>query len=379
MLVATYQVRVKDSLGAQVAVLDTWRDLKYRHAVNGPEDFTLTLWGKDARVDMFEADGEVEVWRKLPGLSGWAREWKGLVEDAYDELAENGDYNFTVTGPGLKGLLARLPVAWNKGTPQSDKADAAETVIKEYVYENAGAGATVALGRLAEGGIPGLTVEGDGGSGDYWEGQRSERNLLETIQEIANYSALGFDVVETGARAWEFRTYEDTPGADRTTVGLDPTTGLNAAGNVPVVFAPELNNVKSATLRKLHRNEYNSVVVMGQGQDAARNVVVVEDVAAIGSSPLNLRQVTRGGNSQDDTLAGLEYLGYEELERSQFREELAFTPKANEGTLYGVHYNFGDRITARFRNADYHKRIVGVSITVAEGGEDIQLEFADIA
>ncbi len=378
MLASRYQIRVNDVLGAQVAVLDLWRNLKYRHAINGAEDFALTLSGKDDRIPLFTTDGEVEVWRCIPGKLDWYREWKGLVEDSYDVLAENGDWEYTITGCGLKGLLSRRCVEWHSGTAQADKADVAETVIKAYVNENFGAGATVAAGRFSDGLMVELSVEVDSARGDYWEGQRSGRNVLETIQEIANYSSLGFDMVETSARAWEFRIYTDQPGVDRTNVGLDPATGLNAAGNVPVVFAPELNNVKSATLEKLHSKEFNAVAVMGQGQGDQRQVVTVEDVVAIGVSPINRREVTRGGNSQDDSLAGLEYLGYEELERSQYVEALKFTPKSNEGTLYGLQYGFGDRITAQFRGMDYHKRIVAVDAVVGPDGESLSFEFADI-
>jgi len=202
---------------------------------------------------------------------------------------------------------------------------------------------------------------------------------LETVQEIAEYSTLGFDVVETAARAWEFRVYEDQPGADRTTQGLNYATGLNAAGNAPVIFSPGLGNVKSASFQRRRRGERNAAAILGQGRGASRVVVTVEDVAAIGETPLNRRETSRSGASQNPTLAELESMGYAELIAAQYREQVNFNPMSTAGRFYGVDYFFGDSVTYRGRGGDYHKRIVAVTATVEGTGESIELEFADVA
>ena len=377
-MVAAYQVRLLDVTGVTIAVFDTWRTLRYAHKLNDPGEFSFVVSGEDARCDLFEFDGGLEVWRVVPGAATWYREWAGLVEDMDDNVLDNGDHEFVVTGSKPLGLLGRREVWWYSGTPQADKSGVSETVIKEYVDENAGPGALLASGRWADGMTVGLSVEADLARGYGWDGARSGRNLLQTIQEIADYSELGFDVVETAARAWEFRVYEGQPGADRTTIGLDPATGLNGAGNTPIIFAPELGNVKSASFQRRRRGELNAVAVLGQGLASTRVVLIVEDVVSIGETPLNRREVSRSGTSQNPTLAELEQMGYEELTRAQYREQVNFRPMMTAAQFYGVHYFFGDSVTYRGRGADYNKRIIAVTATVEGSGESIELEFGDV-
>lgn len=379
MLVARYQIRLKDPDGVQVALFDDWRSLQFQKKLNTPGFYTFIINGLDPRVSLFEPDGQVEIWRSIPGELGWYKEFEAHHEDYYLQLFSNGNWQFTSVGTGYIGLLARRGIEYTSDVAQAAKSGVAETVMKEYVNENAGAAAT-SPPREADGVTAGLTIEVDAGLGSTWSGQRSTKNLLETLQEIANSCDLDFDVVGTGAATYEFQTFDTQRGEDRTVTGLDPTTGLNAAGNVPVIFAPELGNVAEMSYSIRRKEESNAVFVWGAGTAAARAIEVREDAAAIGVSPIGRRESSRSGASQGSTTADLQALGDEWLARDAVKEEFTFKPKLNAQTLYGKHFNVGDRVTARLGTIIRSKRIVGVSITVSENnaGEDTTFEFSDI-
>jgi len=145
-----------------------------------------------------------------------------------------------------------------------------------------------------------------------------------------------------------------------------------------VIFSPGLGNIKSASFQRRRRGERNAAAVLGQGRGSNRVLVTVEDVVSIGATPLNRREVSRNGSSQNPTLAELESLGYEELQKAQYREQANFRPMMTEGRFYGVDYFFGDSVTYRGRGGDYHKRIIAVTATVEGNGEQIELEFGDV-
>lgn len=378
MVVARHQVRLKDSAGTVVAVFDDWRSLQYQRKVNGAGFITFIINGNDPRGNLLETDGQIEVLRSIPPSLGWYTDFDGIVEDFQDDTFENGNRQLTIVGSGPISLLGRRIIAYTSDATQAAKTGVAETVMKEYVDENVGPGATSPPRLLSSGVMAGFALEADAGGGAAWTGQRSARGLLETCQEIANEGGIDFDVVRTGAGAYEFRTYLDQLGEDRTTTGLDPATGLNAAGNAPVIFSLEAGNIARCTYRIKRRGSSNAVYVFGQGQGGARDVVVSEDMADLVASPIARREVCRNGSSQEDA-ADLQQLADSYLTQLAPQESFEFEPRFTATTLYGVNFSLGDRVTARYRSADFNKRVVGVTITVSDKGESPpQLEMMDI-
>jgi len=47
-------------------------------------------------------------------------------------------------------------------------------------------------------------------------------------------------------------------------------------------------------------------------------------------------------------------------------------PVDTQGTRYGVHWNLGDKVTAKYKNIEFTTIIRSVTITVQDGKEDIQ-------
>jgi len=372
-----YQIVLKDKTGTQVAIIDDYRSLQAQKIVNDLGFFTLILGDTDPKRDLFEKDGQVEIKRRIPGYTDWYTEFECVILDFTTVLYENGNTQFTAVGAGYNEIASRRRIAYKKDTVRSKKNDVTETVMKEYVRENLGSDATVANGRLYDGVVTGFSIETDLGQGVIWGGERSGENLLDTLKKIALYSGVDFNIVGTGVGTYEFRTYASGIGDDRTTVGLDTTTGLNAAGNAPHIFSVGFGNVETLVLSDKSKDTASLVYALGQGAGASQLIEYAVDLTAIADSPFGAREVVRGGGSQA-TAAELQYMAEETLTEMLARPTISFKPLNIPASLYGVHFFWGDKVTIRFRDTDYNKRITGVRTNVSSAGESLEFTFSDI-
>ena len=382
--VAVYQLVLYDSDGTQVAIIDDYRSLQYGHDVNNEGYFTLQIGYNDSKKSLFQYNSILEVKRKVPGYLDWYREFIGHCENFSPTFFGNGNTQFTVVGSGFNGLLGRVIIAYPEGSDQAKKDDAAESAMKAYVTENRGALATGANGREADARMLSFYVEGDLGTGDAWSGERSGKKLLETLQDIANVGGIDYNTIvhpTLGVGYYLFETYDGEMGEDRTTVGLDPATGLNASGNAPHVFSLERGNVEVARVQQKHKTEINRCYIYGQDPTTGLGKIRYrENATAIDGEAINIRESMRGGASQQ-TNGEMDDLGDEYLEENQFIEEFQFTPVDTVSSVYGLHYKIGDRVTVRLGDIERNKRLIRASITVSggEGGESNKdFEFKDV-
>src|SRR5690606_36021661 len=102
---------------------------------------------------------------------------------------------------------------------------------------------------------------------------RTRRHLLTVLQELAEYSReqgdpIDFRVNYLGGYTFQFEA--GRLGVDRTTAGLNAATGLNAAGNVPVILSIANGNLARQTRSYARYNEANRIFVLGQGEGEER-------------------------------------------------------------------------------------------------------------
>lgn len=375
---ARYEVRIYDQLGAVQAVLTEWRVLTYSNRVNDIGTYNLEMDGDSSSVDLFEIDGRVEIRRRDIDASptiDWNVDFAGLHRVETRRYNEEGLSLYNSAGASYEHLLTRRGIAFRKGSAGANKSGVGETVMKDYVRENVGVGAT-APPRLFDGVTPSFTVEADLVAGSDWEGERSFRNLLETLRDISETTAIDFEVVSTGAVSYEFRARPFPLGDDRTTVGLDSTTGLNGAGNAPVVFSLDFGNMQRPDYTLNRMSEATAVIVLGQGIEGDREIIERTNLA-INVSPLNRFEAFQDG-SQDEALAALQDIGDAALDKLQARETFNFQTVQIPGLLYGRDYFVGDTVTARFKDIERNKQILGVTISVQEGREDIDVILGDV-
>jgi hypothetical protein len=360
-----YKIRLyRPGDGAMVAEFDNWRTLNITNTVNSVGNHTISLEGltgakPDSRFDLFTLDSIVEVWRRPFGKE-WYMEYGGFHRTPQIELSEGGHYIFTSYGVSSMDLIKRRRLLYPSTLAQSIKGNPGETVIKEFVNENAGPGANNPL-RKNNGVTRGLSIEADLGRGLTWFGQRSWQPLLDIVNEVGLASGVDFTVVRTGPGTFEFRCYYPQMGTDRRTTAI---------------FSPQHANMLAPSYTISRTEEATVCVVLGQEEGTARRTVTRRSVNE-SDSPWNMIEMTRDARNEA-TYLGMVQDGDEALAEVVANPEFKFRVLQTEGLRYGVDYFLGDMITAKLYNITEPKKIVEIAISVSEGKEDIDVGFAEI-
>lgn len=375
-IAARHQIRLKDQSGSVVAIFDNFKSLKVTRVVNDVGSFTITFVDNDdPRFDMFETDGQFELWRSVPGCDlAWYREFSGMIRRFVRSVKEDGSKEFIASGFDYNHLLARRVIAYKDGTVFSVKDDYAEDCMKEFVEENCGPSAND-VSRIRNGVFTGFTVEAESAAHDEtpeWSGSVSFQNLLDVLQEVSNFSlggvpttrAVYFGVEDNGVAQFIFRTYLDQPGTDRTST---------------VFFGIALGNMASLDLDIDRSTEANAVIVLGQGEGSTRTVIARENSTDGDDSAWNDIEISRPASLNEFSYQ-LEDFGDSLLQENQKRELFNTKPLQTPSTLYGKHYFLGDLVTVRHGTTDYSKMIIKVDISAEPSkGEDVDIDFEDIS
>lgn len=342
-MAAVWEIRLYDNAGGLAYIFDQFTELVVNGKVNAPGAFALKLEGNHPAIPLFELDGFLEArWQDAVSGIVWRTELGGFVTDFEKWTDAGGKRQFVASGPGYTDLLGRTIIDTYAGSAESDKDDAGETVIKEFVDEQAGPGA----GARAR---ANLTVELDAALGTNWAGQRSNRNLLEVCQQIAEATGLQFGIFRTGADDFEFRVWEAT---DRTAT---------------VRFSEAFGNMAEPRVVDRASQVLNWVKVGGQGEGIARVFEYRDDAASIALSPWNQRETFLAATDQPD-VAQLEMRGDEKLTENRRARQFTFRVVQTPGLMYGRDYFLGDLVTAIYDGVTYTKRVNSVQFKVNEAG-----------
>lgn len=380
---ARYQIAVKDQAGAKVSIFDTFLGLSYNHKVNDVGSFELTFYDdEDPRFELFELDGKVEIVRSIPGVGlDWYTEFTGLFRRKTRSIDPSGNRTIKFSGFCPNHLLTRRVIGYRTGTVQATKdEDYAEDIIKEIVTENLGSGATVANGRVRDGVFANFLVDAESASHaltPIWGGEVEFRPLLETIREIANFSAsvavppttypIDFRVLPTGLAEYTFYTYIGQLGTDRTTAG---------AGAVE--FSPERGNLESETLDEDRMGEGNAAIVLGMGERSTRTVVVRESTAGADSAWNDIELMASAADNEFEYM--LNAAGDAALAEASAREKFEGQPMQVESSVYGLHWFLGDKVYVRYGTDVFTKKIMGISVSVSDiGAEKLDIQWEDVA
>ena len=373
-----YQIRLKNLAGAQVGLITDWRTLIYTKRVNSVDDYTLVIDGELALVDDFVLDGQIEILRRdiasVPPIPSTV-DFEGFHRTEVRETNVAGLSTYTSRGAGYDDLLRRRAILYRAASAEADKSGVGETVMKEYVDENAGPGAT-APPRLFGGVNTGFSIQADGAAGTAWEGERSFRPLLPVLREIAEATDVDFQVIGTGPATFQFTAQARPLGIDRSQTGIDPATGLNSAGNPPLVFALGFGNMGIPVYSLQRIAEVNAVIVLGQGS-ADNRVVEERTSAAVSASTWNRVESVQNAN-QEALITGLDVFGDFILAKLQAKEDFTFEVIQTDAAKYGRDYFLGDLVTARYKDIERTKQIISITVSVVEGNETITVELGDI-
>lgn len=412
-LLPSWECRLYNQNGEAKGVFDSFVSLQINMRRNNVGSFSITfyddpnderLWGKT----FWQIDSQVYFIRTLPNYMDSNNKlviprsvlFYGLVRRRTRSTSESGDRLITYHGFSYEHLLARRVIAALEGTIRAEKEGNADYVMCEYVDENCGPSA--GFGLSTEGtpdgtgrafspdtsaattvwyGASGIT-QGLGigfplfpGSGAYWQGVKSFENLLDAIVDISAATRVDFNVVGIGpAQFGFFVSPEYGLGADRTAVGVDPSTGLNGSGYPPVVFDLEHDNVETIENDLDRSSEATRVFVLGKGERSTRSVLPWELLQEVVASPWNTIEVARGA-SENDFEYQLQRTGNEVLQEARYKEIMTITPRQTEASLFQKNYHLGDRVTGKYGNEARHFRIIEVDIDYKDPTERITLEL----
>lgn len=362
-----YKVRLKNQSGIIVAEFDNWLSLNFNHKQNSIGSLRFEIDGRDSRSELFELDGQIEVWRRNEGVDlDWYIEWEGFYRTPNELTTASDDERFVAHGTGYLGLLKRAWIEWPSMSSQGQKSDAGETVIKEIANENIGPGALSADGREKDHVFPGVTIEGDLGRGTTWSGSFAWKAALTTARKIALATGLIIDIVGTGPAEFLFVVYDGQRGEDRT---IGTTT--------PLIFSTEFLNMGTPLLSINRGDEITSVTAIGQGIEDDRQTITVQS-SAITDSPWNdIEEVINSTQSTNDN--ELTSAAESELQAKKKLETLSFEVKQTASAFYGKDYTWGTKATAKYKEYEQDIVIDDVNITIngSEAQEAITIRFSN--
>lgn len=365
---AKYWANLYDWNGNLVAVFDDFKPITIEHKINAFSNCTFSIDGLDDRINLFKLDYFLEVWRDIGDYS--YVEFDGFHRSDQLQYTEGGHWIYTSYARSYEDLLMRRCLLYkdNYETTHSLKQAAAETVLKEFVDENAGPGASNVYsypdneeGRLVNGTIPHFNIEADQARGPIYTAHYTWRNLYEIAQEIAQGSSVDFAVVRRDKNQFEFKCYYPTRGTDKTNT---------------LIFSPEYGNMSVPSYTKSRTEEVNLVAVLGTGEQKARRFIISQDAVTIAESPWNQRETTHDSRNSDDVQVYMD-TGKEVLNNLKAKTAFTFDVMQTDASAYGYDYVLGDICTVKFGAITQRKKITAVSLNLIDGKEQIKIEFSD--
>jgi len=356
---ASYQVVLKDPNAVTLAIPQNIFYLEYARRVN--EIGAMTLQIPIAYDPYCLIDGQIELYRQVDSgplyLEGETR-W--FIRKISHKLDDNGQEYIEIYAEDAMTLLQRRITAFYAGSSQVLKtAVAADDLLKTIVSNNMGSAAADYLGANTARQLSTtlFAIQANLTQAQLVSKDFAWRPMFPVLQEIAQASTqagtyLCFDVVAIVAGTFEFRTYINQRGVDHRW----------PSGSNPVILDPQMGNLANIVQTDDYSQGVSFVYCAGQGTDSDRTVQSANNATLAGLSPYgrfeafqDARQATTAASVLAEANADL----WSARPVLSFEAQLVQTP----GVQYGVQYNFGDMVTARYRNRQFDCRIEAIHIT----------------
>lgn len=315
------------------------------------------------------------VWYKNETFNiPWTNVFNGIFKTPSRVWYGNGNKLSIFYGSDSNELVDKALVMYPiSSQTRAYKNGFASDVMKEFIEENVGIHALVAEGRFIDGVNPLTVIAPNPGIGPVWEGNMGHDLLIKALQTVRDYSLEQDDRIEFMVYYSENYTWVAEIGKlfiDRTTNGLDQSTGLNAAGNYPIILSPLYGNVDQYTQSKQRVQENNVVLVLGQQVGEDREVILAIDTDSTGISPIAQREAL----AQTQNQGNLQEIAQSELEARVGKQHVLIEPKFTESFAIFRDLNIGDFFTTvSLDRASENKQLVELRVVVqqTEGGRTI--------
>lgn len=367
MTSAQYHIYACDPFGTRLADLSRFHRLSYARVVNGWSTATIQL-PTDLNTQLLRIpDGRIEIWRNVGGREYLDGECTWLLKAAHYARDAAGLVTFEVEADHPLSLLdepGRFVNAY-AGTSGAEKSGAADDLLKEIVTECTAADSSARNISAYLSVAPDLSLGPDVEMAFAW------RNVLSVLRDIADAAAqagtyVAFDIVAPTPNTFEFRTYVGQRGVDHRSPG----------GQSPVILSPAFGNLTETDLLIDYRGEVTSANAGGQGEETARVIINARDNARIGASPFGWREVFVDATNTRNTTT-LAAVAAAQVRAGRPRVVFAGKIVQTSDTLYGVHWGFGDYVTAEDFGYAFDCRIDAVSVNVEQAGDGAQVETVE--
>lgn len=353
-----WQFVLADQYGVPYGVLDDYDTVGLGLVVNGVSSWSISVPLERIDLSWLRPDTRLLCYhRQQLLLVGLLRRWSARRSGGLGQVH--------LVGVDQNGLLERRIIAYYANSTASSKAGPADDVVKAIVRENMGALATDSARDLT---AEGLSVQGDLSRGPNIDKAFSWRQQATIIREIAEVAAslaqpLYYAIVPLGPASFEFRTWIDQPGLDRSQSGPDP-----------LLLGEAMDNMDNLELAADYTRMANVVYAAGQGEAADRDVVEVYDPNALASSPLARIELFADAR-QATSLSQIEDVGRAALLAAGERRTFGGTLLSGPGCAFGSDWHLGDRVTASFLGLEFDCLIGAVAVAIDSSGERITAQL----
>lgn len=283
----------------------------------------------------------------------------GIIEYRNIYLNAQREETLVVKGRFATSLLARR-IIWGTEILNDTAEMAIRILINNHAINPVDPDRVIPLLEL--GTVKGFTQE--------LKKQTSYANLLETIEEIALSSELGFKTkLDPTNKKLVFDIYD----------GFDRTAGQSE--NAPAIFAPEFENVLEQEYTDSINSYKNVVLVAGAGEGAERKLVTVGSGEGLERFEIfaDRRDLQADDMPDEEYLPQLEQVGREVL--AENTEVKTFDSKVNlqSNLIYKRDFDLGDKVTCLNRRwgVTIDTRITEVEEIYDTNGHSINVVFGE--
>lgn len=364
-----HQIRYYSNTGTLLDIFDEFESLEYSRRVGQPGWCVVVIPGDSINwADLHQRDGRIEIRRRIEGREWYTEMSTMWLARRFRQISRRGAISYEVAGPSAFDLLNRRIVAYNAGSSQAAKSDLVDDMMKEIVSQNLGSTASDTTRRLS---ASHFSIAADTGDGPTLAKAFSRRNVGVVLSELSAASdqegTVIYPDIEWTGSLFQFKTYPNQRGGNK---------GEGSA-NLQI-FAEEFDNLTDVRLTYDYSNEVTYVYAGGQGEESSRTIQTASDSDRIAASPFNriegfvdARHCTTTGQLQAEAKAAL-WAGRPVI---TLEGQIQQTPVSR----YGVEWQLGDKVVARFQDTTFDAWIDMVSVSIRGGQENINARILSVS
>ena len=413
---ATYELYLTDDRGRRIALLRDIAFFSYSRRVAGLGTFQVGIPYKsfvEQVFPVFQPDRRVEIWRS-PGF-GIPMRLEGVYllrrPNIYTRMGD-GVQMIVLYGRDPKELLRRRWIIQPAGYDQTLKREPIDDMMKAIVREQAlyGECLDVEAAQDNERAFPQneFSVQGNVSLGPVYSATFADRNVLDTITDLyeagvqlnrsnplsnakiyydiipgdvvlrvsyilaADGTAIldadglpileaGSDYVDESISGFQFVTFANLRGQDRTTGGL--------------VFSVENGNLEQPNYSLDHFDEVNVAIVKGFGRGDSRQYDIISVSERVNASRWNRCEAVVDASTEPDQDRLADY-AYPELHKHAPKEEIDCTFLNTPGSenaprsLYGIDWDLGDLLPVEYAGKEFQVEVDVIYVAVNESGQE---------